>query len=361
MLASGLAGAGDLVHVWCPSGGVSSHEDSGVIIHRELGRMTPVDLFKAGRMLDTFPGPRRLLLQWVPHAFGFRSANIPFSCWIWNRAFAHRDQVDVMIHEPYLPLRQEHFKHTALALAHRMMLAAVLRAAKRVWMAIPKWEEYCRPYALGRKVPFTWLPVVSNIPINHRRSGGQSVRARYAPSQELLIGHFGTCGGEIGTALRAVIPSILIRNPKTAVLVIGNGSEQCRSELLKDNPLLSNRVHSTGGLSDHEVSSYISACDLMFQPYPDGATSRRGSLMAALSHGKPVITTSGHLTEDLWQKSGSVVLVPAGNHPEMIASIETLLADQCERERLGTAAKRLYDARFDLRIVVQLLRNQGIV
>src|SRR5207302_5056711 len=98
------------------------------------------------------------------------------------------------IHEPYLPWHQDHFRHTALAIAHRMMLAVLLRGASRVWTAIPKWEEYCRPYTFGRPVPFTWLPVVSNIPVNEQGAGRQSVRARYTSSGGYLIGHFGTCG-----------------------------------------------------------------------------------------------------------------------------------------------------------------------
>ena len=39
------------------------------------------------------------------------------------------------------------------------------------------------------------------------------------------------------------------------------------------------------------VSLAIASCDLMVQPYPDGVTSRRGSMMAVLAHARPIVTT----------------------------------------------------------------------
>ena len=51
----------------------------------------------------------------------------------------------------------------------------------------------------------------------------------------------------------------------------------------------------------------------MLQPYPDGISSRRTSAMAALSHARPVVTTSGPLTEDVWEASGAAVLVPVAD------------------------------------------------
>ena len=97
----------------------------------------------------------------------------------------------------------------------------------------------------------------------------------------------------------------------------------------------------------------------MLQPYPDGASSRRGSLMAAVAHGKPVVTTAGPLTEALWQSSGSVLMVPAGNHAAMATAVDNLLATSFERLRLGRQAKDLYDRQFDLRNVINRLTGQA--
>jgi hypothetical protein len=359
LVALGLAATGDIVHVWCPHLDAPRPDDSGVIVHSDLGAMTPLDLLRAGRMLDEFRKPRRILLQWVPHAFGLRSANLPLSFWIWNRAFAHKDDIELMIHEPYLPMGQEHLRHSALAVAHRIMLVALLASANRVWTAIPRWEEFCRPYTLGRPVQFNWLPVFSNIPVHEKSIGSRAVRARYLPSGGFLIGHFGTCSGAIGATLRAVIPELLNHHRERAVLLIGRGSQELCDQLRQAYLPLRGRIHSTDSLSGADVSSHVSACDVMLQPYPDGASSRRGGLMAALSHGKPIVTTSGDLTEPLWHESGSVALAPAGNHPQIVISVEKLLADECERERLSGSARSTYARRFALANTIRMLRNEA--
>jgi hypothetical protein len=357
-VASALAAAGDVVHVWCPQSGTANFEDTGVIVHRELGTMGPRDLFKAGMMLDKYPGPRRLLVQWVPHAFGFRSANLPLSLWIWNRAFTHKDRVEVMVHEPFLPLSQDRLRHSALAVVHRIMLTMVLRAASRIWVAIPKWEDCCRLYA-GSSASFTWLPVISNISVNENSGAIETVRATYASSRRNLIGHFGTCGGAIGEMLQVVIPKLLSRSADRVFLLIGEDGRRTRNQILQQHPSLRERIHVTGLLSDAEVSWHISACDAMLQPYPDGASSRRGSLMAGISHGKPVVTTSGDLTEPLWQLSGAVVLAPAGNHSQLVTAVENLLACPSEMVRLGKKAKDWYRRCFDLQNLQISLRTDG--
>ena len=153
-----------------------------------------------------------------------------------------------MIHEPFLPLLQDRLRHTVLAIIHRIMLAMVLRAAARIWIAIPKWEGICRLYA-RRSVPFTWLPVISNIPLKYESSATKAVRACYAPSHQYLIGHFGTCGEAIGRALKAVIPELLDRHADRMVLLIGADGKTVRDEIARDYPQLRNRLHVTGTLS----------------------------------------------------------------------------------------------------------------
>lgn len=56
----------------------------------------------------------------------------------------------------------------------------------------------------------------------------------------------------------------------------------------------------TGRLSATEAADAIAIMDLMINPFSDGISTRRGSAMAALQHGVPVLTTRGHATESLW-------------------------------------------------------------
>jgi len=52
---------------------------------------------------------------------------------------------------------------------------------------------------------------------------------------------------------------------------------------------------------------------VLLQPYEDGVTTRRGSIIAALALGVPVVTTTGRMTEPLWRASAAVTLVADGD------------------------------------------------
>ena len=123
-----------------------------------LGAFSSADLRRADRQIDACPGPRRLVVQWVPHGFGQRSLNLGFCLWVARRARAG-DRVDVVVHEPYLEFGWGPLRHLTMAVVHRLMTAVLLRAADCVWISTPAWESRLRPYALGRAIEMRWLPV----------------------------------------------------------------------------------------------------------------------------------------------------------------------------------------------------------
>ena len=118
------------------------------------------------------------------------------------------------------------------------------------------------------------------------------------------------------------------------------------------------RLLAPGGLPPGPASLHLQAIDLLIQPYPDGVSSRRGSLMAGIAHGVPTVTTLGVLSEPLWAETGCVALAPVADLSAMIAAAEVLLADPAARARLGASARQVYDQRFALeRTVERMLRD----
>jgi hypothetical protein len=149
LVARGLAEKGDKVHVWCPSIR-ADRGDPGVEVHPVFGAFRPRDLAKAGQELNRFAGPRCLLVQWVPHGFGYKSMNLPFCLWLWQRARWNGDRIYLMVHEPYLPFRPWRWRQNCAAFVHRLMTAVLMNAAHHVWISIPAWESRMTAYALGR-------------------------------------------------------------------------------------------------------------------------------------------------------------------------------------------------------------------
>lgn len=366
MVAEALGSAGDEVHVWCPSEGQASGvrgQGSGVLVHPELGCFTRSDLRRVGRMLDQFDGPRRLLVQWVPHGYGYRAMNLPFCLWLWSRARRHRDRIELIVHEPFLSFGEGSWRQNCVAVVHRLMAMVLLNAVSRVWTAIPAWEKYLRPYALGRRMEFQWLPVASNIPFVDDEASMRVIRSRYAGAggtERSIVGHFGTYDHHIADFLLRSIPALLQNGRQPSVLLLGRGSKLMRDELIRQHPEITDRVYATGELDTADLSRHLSACDLMIQPYPDGVSSRRTTIMAQLSLGLPVITTAGNLTEPLWAESQAVALTPAGDVRRMVEVTHRLLGDEAERKRLARAARSLYLGLFDIGRTVAALRTPSV-
>ncbi len=300
-IAAGLEAAGEHVRVWS----------------REFGAFTPADLRRVGAMMDDYPYPRRVLLQWVPHGFGYQSLNIPFCLWLARR---HED-LDIMVHEPGLGFGEGGVRHHVAAVVHRIMAAILLRAADRVWISSQAWEARLRQCAFGHRVPIRWLPVPSNIPV----TAAPDVEEQYE------VGYFGQYDAISLSLLRPVLDAC-------NVLAMGRGSERVQHP----------RATVTGDLEAADLSHAIASCKVMLHLYPDGASGRRTTLMASLAHGKAVVTNRARNTEPL--------LVPPAVEPAaLLATLRALLDDEPARRHAAAHSRVLYEEHFALRHTIAAL------
>jgi len=358
LLAHELSYRGDEVHVWCAGPDSAEPVPGRVEVHRILGRLSPADLARLGRELDRFPNPRHIVLQWVPHAYGWRSMNVPFCFWMWLRARVAGDDLGIMVHEPFLAFWEGSWRQNLAALVHRVMTIVLLNAAQRAWVSTPRWEKAWKPYALRRYVPFAWLPLPSNVPVIGDAAAALELRARYAPRGEGIVGHFGTFGYPITPMLEEIVPRVLSARPDAVVLFIGPKGPEFRERIVRNAPQFQGRIHATGALpaTQGRLSAHLAVCDVMIQPYPDGASSRRTSLLAPLAHGRPIVTTSGASTEPLWGESEAVVAVPAGDLERFAAETCRLLGDETARQRASQAGKALYARYFAIERIAETMR-----
>lgn len=356
LIATGLAAEGETVHVWCRRSDTEPAGAPGVTVHRELGGLNPADFRHVGLMLEQYVSPRHLLVQWVPHAYGYRAMNLFFCLWLWGRAKLKGDAIEIMVHEPFLPFHGS-LRQDAAAAVQRLMTCILLGAAKRIWISIPNWETALRPFLLGRRTDFSWLPVPSGLPVVDDPQGIADVRRRLAAPEAFLIGHFGAYDHYLSKLMFDLAPLLLSSHPNRVLVLLGTGSEQLKAQLISRCRGLRNRVRATGSLSAEEMSRHVSACDLMLQPYQDGVSSRRTSVMAALSHAIPIVTNSGPATERIWHEGEPVKLVQPITGGGLVEAVEHLLTDPVERKRLSVAGRQLYYERFDATHIIRALRG----
>ncbi|HJU29497.1 MAG TPA: glycosyltransferase family 4 protein [Candidatus Binataceae bacterium] len=351
LVASGLAAAGDEVHVWAPPP-VGTEHDPGVTVRRLPSHFGPRSLAALNREIARRPG--HVLVQYVPHAFGLKAMNLPFCAWLYS---IRRRGVIVMFHEVNFPFgRGQRLRHNALGLVTRAMAALAARSARRIFVATPAWEPHLRPY-LPRESAIDWLPVPSNIPPLFDRAGLAAVRLRYSRGDGLILGHFGAYGCETARALTSFLPALMREHPRLSVLLAGKGSIEFRDRLLPRLSDMAARIHATGAMTVAELSPVLAACDVAAQPFADGVSARRCSAMAFLAHGVPVATNSGAATEPIWVESKAVALAPGDDYKAMGRLVARMLADPGLRADYSARARELYARRFDLSHTIAALRS----
>lgn len=193
------------------------------------------------------------------------------------------------------------------------------------------------------------IGIGSNIPVNSvdREAARRSERARLGlPDQARVLAHFGLVypGKGLETVLRA-LPAILREHPLARLVIIGDTRPEDRPyreelERLACEQGVAQAVVWTDHASGERVSSLLAAADLFVVPYDAGGTARRGSLMAGLAHGLPVVTTASPVPSSPLQDGTHAILVPPGDAVALAKRVCALLAsgEECTRLRAGALA-----------------------
>ena len=104
---------------------------------------------------------------------------------------------------------------------------------------------------------------------------------------------------------------------------------------------LGEEVVWTGYLPEGEVSALLLGADLFLAPYEGGISTRRGSLMAALAHGLPVVSTPPRVPTQHFRAGENFAQVPFVDASALAGTVAALLDDPARRERLARGASEL--------------------
>jgi len=351
LIALGLA-AHDEVHVWAPDVGQGLMQDAAVQVHPLLLGYGPRGLHALSRALPSGRGRQRILVQYVPQAFGMKGVNVPFCAWL---ASVRGAEVFVMFHEVAIPWTSPgRWRYNAAAAVMRGMAALLLARADRVFFSTQAWEPTLRSLSLRWKGA-TWLPVPSNVPTRPSQDRRSTTRARLGIEPDAqVVGHFGSYGSLNAPFLVKALSTALGANRSRVALLVGRDSDAFARQF--ESGALRGRVVATGAVDATRVADYLLACDVLVQPYPDGVSTRRTSAMAGLALGIPVATNETRFTESIWRESGGVELARRDEDEDAGAAADRLFADPVHAAAVASRGLRLYEERFSLERVVALLR-----
>ena len=285
-------------------------------------------------------------IQYQTGAFAMHPAINVLPWWGKRRLGAQAPRLLVTYHDvniPYLFPKAGPVRDWVTQLIGRHCDATIVTNEEdRQWTAAYRWA---RPPEL--------IPIGSNIhpslPADYDR---QQQRARwgFTPADTVLC-YFGFLNeSKGGETLIRVLDRLVRGGHNCRLLMIGgklgasdptNAAYAQSVDGLIDSLGLAGRIRWTGFTTSEEVSANLMAADICLLPYRDGASFRRGSFMAALAHGRPIVSTIPRVTVSEMVDGDNIALAPADDVAQLAARVEALSADPALRERLGRGARTL--------------------
>ncbi len=272
---------------------------------------------------------------------------------LWLRLFPGRPRIVTTFHDlrfPYMfpkagPLRWQ----AVLALAKHSDASVITNPAD--------WIRLGRAGLRDRLHP---IPIGSNIRCEPPPGCDRTCqRAKWGAGPDTwLLAYFGflnaSKGGE--TLIRCLAELVKAGRPARLLMVGGkigasdptNEAYLAKVEALIGELGLADRVQWTGFTAPDEVSANLLATDCAVLPYREGASLRHGSLMAALAHGLPIVSTetsaevrTGPGLFPMLADGQSALLAPPDDPVRLAAAVTRIMTEPDLRSRLAAAAQKL--------------------
>lgn len=199
------------------------------------------------------------------------------------------------------------------------------------------------------------IPIGSNIISSASPARTAALRASL-PDAEFVIGFFGFLNASKGLVeLIEALANLRAEQVPARLVVIGgrtgtsdptNRAFADQIERLIHDKNLSDAVFFTGYVDETEVANWLAACDTVALPFLDGASYRRGTLMAAIQYGSAIVTTTPVVPVPAFVDGENLRLTPPGDSAALADALRHLYQhpDQRDRLRRGAAALRpLFD------------------
>ena len=221
-------------------------------------------------------------------------------------------------------------------------------------------EDFARLSTYSSIHSLSLIPIGSNIspqpPAGYDR---EAWRARWGlKPDDLLLSYFGFLNESKGaeTLVRALArlmqstSNIQYQISNIQLMMVGGkvgSSDPTNLAYLKkiegliEELGLTDSVLWTGYTPQPEVSANLLASDICVLPYRGGASFRRGSFMAALAHGLPIVSTRPRVDVPELRHGENILLVPPDAPVALAEAIAKLAEDPKLRRRLGEGAARL--------------------
>ncbi len=198
---------------------------------------------------------------------------------------------------------------------------------------VPAIRHWCRRTA-------SCLPIASNIdPVPTTSAQAEALRRELKITDgEFVFAYFGIIYPHKGLPELIDAVDLLRRLFEVRLLVIGDFDREAPWRAAIERRLRGEGVTWARGADAARVSRLLQTADAAALPFHTGAASNRSSLLAAMVHGLPTVTTAGPATPSQFDNDFPVLLVPPQDTAALTAALRRLVEDEALRAQLAQAA-----------------------
>ncbi|HBA26233.1 MAG TPA: hypothetical protein DCY98_02375 [Nitrospinae bacterium] len=347
VLADGLADKNEVIIVTSKLKGVKSESKNKFHVIREIDKWGGLDLFHILSICKNF-SPELVIIQYVSFMYGRGGINLTFP--LLSVLLRIRYSVFTMLHELFTPFGFS-IKTFLMSLIQRLMLFFLIIGSDRIGVSIKVWERVLKRFFFWRKGDFRWIPIPSNIKISTKTNIPEKL-SRF--NKKPLLAFFGSLHiTKIMEFLTASLDALVKKGYDAGLIVIGQDENEISAYIKELPDYLRERIFCTGYCSSEDVSQYLSITDIFLLPLIDGVSSRRTSLMAALKHGLPVVTTKGFLTDDIFLQENFTLLSPSTDKALFAANVVRVAEDEKLRDATGKKGREAYEKYFSEKLMIE--------
>ncbi len=237
-----------------------------------------------------------LLVQYVPQMYQRIGLcfYLPFAL-LWFRLIkGHR--IHLMAHELAYPWLPGDPKSWILHLLHRFILALLTLAADNVFCSTDRYQKTFQQYFPWRKAHY--LPVGSNVLPSLEQSPLPEDLKEWRDPQKKLVALFGSAHSSKRIPMvLSFLNDYAISDQSIQILYIGLSGEEV--EKASGLQLGSSIFKAVGKKSNDQLPDYFFHMDYLICFFDDGMSARRGSALAGMAFGTPVLSTDSPFTDPI--------------------------------------------------------------
>ncbi len=240
-----------------------------------------------------------IFIQYTPFAFSKRGGiNYFIPYLIFYCRYILNLRVHTLFHEINWPFELK-IKSLIMYSSHQIQAFLISIFSNQVFVSNTHFIKLIKNIA-----PWIKKPIVLNSGSNLPFKKNSNFKSQYDLNAKFLFCMFG--GFHPSKRQELAIESIVSLPKETLKLMkivfIGQTAEQIKDSISAElYEKAKNLFLALGHMTDQDAANTLAACDAFICPYIDGVNSRRGTLMAAMQLGVPIISCRGKNYEEIFE------------------------------------------------------------